>query len=116
MNLAMIETRPVRLFVSYSHQDNVWFKRLQPLLTVSGEFADSPDVRWSVYRHLSTDQRGVILANLSGAPIELEDIALEDAQGTCRIIQPFEPERSSQWPAAVRIPAERVAFLVEGAK
>ena len=89
------------------------FKRLQPLLTVSGEFADSPDVRWSVYRHLSTGQRGVILANLSNAPIEVEDIALEGAEGTCRIIQPFEPERSSQWPAAVRIPAERVAFLVE---
>jgi len=92
------------------------FKRLQPLLTGSGEFADNPDVRWSVYRHLSTGQRGVILANLSGAPVELEDIALDGAQGTCRIIQPFEAERSSQWPVAVRIPAERVAFLVEAAK
>ena len=69
-----------------------------------------------MYRHLSTGQRGVILANLSGAPIEVGGIALEGAQGACRIIQPFEPERSSQWPAALQIPAERVAFLVEDPK
>ena len=31
MNISII--RPVKLFVSYSHENSTWFKRLRPLLT-----------------------------------------------------------------------------------
>lgn len=83
-------------------------------LRLAEPFAASPLARWSVFRDARTGRRAAILANFSPGPLELADLALEgNADGPCRVYQPGQSTQPARFPLSLRLPAERLAFVVE---
>jgi len=91
-----------------------FFSRPTPEIQFTAPPAASSDVGWTVFRNVETGKRAAVLANLAGGPLEVAGLTFAGASdGTCRVYQPFEPTRETRLPVSLRIPAERLAFVVE---
>jgi hypothetical protein len=90
------------------------FASRKPILKISGSFASSSHAGWTVFAHTLNGKRAVVLANLGATALEVDALSLAgNSDGTCRIYQPFESTREARFPAKLRLPSERVAFIVE---
>lgn len=90
------------------------FKRRDPLLRVTGAFADSPHARWSAFRGLKDGRRAIILGNLGTEPLQADSVAFADnPAGRLRVYQAFTAEAEVAASEAITVPGERVVFIVE---
>jgi hypothetical protein len=90
------------------------FANRKPVLQMSGAFATSPQAGWTVFADTRNGKRCAVLANLSTEPLEARDVGLAgNVGGACRVYQPFEPTCDAKFPVSLRLPPERVAFVVE---
>ena len=86
----------------------------EPTIQYTGPFADSPDADFTVFAHLQSGKRAIVLANLGTTALQINDLhPLNNPSGPCRIYQPFEDDRNAQFPLALTLPPEHVAFVVE---
>lgn len=91
-----------------------FFKNCKPTIRMAGAFAESPDAGWTVFRHAENGRRAIVLANLGRTPLRVDDLCLLDnAEGACRVYQPFEADRAARFPVVLSLPAEHVVFVVE---
>ncbi len=82
---------------------------------MAGSFAYCPEAQWSIFRDTRTGRRAAVLANLGRESLEVTGLAMADgATDACTIYQPFKEPTQARWPVSLSIPAERVAFAVEG--
>jgi hypothetical protein len=88
------------------------YRRHEPMVSVNDAFIANPDCRWIAHRDTDTGRRGIVLANLSGDPIDVTAGFIANG-GACQVLQPFESVVEGQFPVSLTIPAERVAFVVD---
>jgi hypothetical protein len=85
------------------------FQRSEPLVTFTG----AKDVRWTLFRDETTGRQAVVLANLSGRPLEVTGLRIEAAGRACRVYQPFQAARDDRFPLSLSLAPEQVCFVVE---
>ncbi len=83
------------------------FQGAVPLVTFHGD----KDAKWTVFRDANNGKRAIVVANLTGKPIELANLKLEEGSGPCFVYQPFAPLREARFPLSLTIPAETVVFV-----
>lgn len=90
------------------------FASREPTLQMSGSFPGSKHAGWTVFANELNGKRAIVLANLGGEPLDVNDLGFVDnSTGACRVYQPFEPVRQARFPVTLRLLPERVAFVVE---
>ena len=86
----------------------------EPAVRMGGSFARDTNAKWTVFRDVNTGRRAAVLANLGDKALRATKLTLPDLSAkACDIHQPFAKTRRAKFPAAVAIPAERVAVVVE---
>jgi len=89
------------------------FARAEPVVNVTGPFAQAPDARWTVFQDVDTGRRAAVLGNLGVEPLEAR-VEFEGRAGREALLyQPFEEVRRAAEPARLLIPSERIAVMVE---
>ncbi|MBI2191886.1 MAG: hypothetical protein HYU36_07875 [Planctomycetes bacterium] len=90
------------------------FRSDKPQLRLRGPFARSEFGQWSVFRDPASGRRAAVLANLGRESLVIQQARFEGGRGRpCRLYRPFRPPRVLRSFRPVRLPAERVAVLVE---